>query len=109
MGGLILFVLRPGMIEVGELVKGLPAVSFCGSDEVRLRAPTRRKFAQSLHPREAWRRRVTIAQASSAGKLLDAGVNHTAPEPVLETLMEVPNLPQLLLDPTVFDPRLELT
>jgi hypothetical protein len=34
MGRLILFVLRPGMIEIGELVKGLLSVCLCGSDEM---------------------------------------------------------------------------
>ena len=52
---------------------------------------------------------IAVAQAASAGELLQPGVDHSAPESMLEALMEVADLPEFVLDPARFHSLLKIT
>src|SRR5437868_6251657 len=52
---------------------------------------------------------VAVAQAAAAGKLLQPGVKQASEETALETLVEIPDLPQFCFDPAGFNSLLKIT
>ena len=105
---LIFFVLGAGVIEVGELVESQLAIAFGGTNEVRFIAAVRGEFGQFLQVLVSRSRGIAGAQAASAGELLQAGVDHAAPESMLESLVEVADLPELVFDPARFHSPLKI-
>ena len=96
---LVFFVLGAGVVEVGELVEGQLAIAFGGAEQIGFIAAIRGQFAELLHVLVARSRGIAVAQAAAAGDLLQAGVDHAAPEAMLESLMKVADLPELVFDP----------
>ena len=62
---------------------------------------------QLPHARVAGPVPISIVQAAPTGHHLQTRVDHSREKAVLERLMEIPHLPQLFLDPALFDEVLE--
>ena len=62
-------------------------------------ATVRGKLGELLQILVSRGRRRVIVQAASAGDLLQAGIDHAAPESMLEALMKITDLPKLVFDP----------
>src|ERR1700756_508914 len=74
---------------------------------MRFIATVRRKIGKLFHAIVAGFRRVAAVETAAAGDLLQAGVEHSCPQAVLESLVEVADFPEFVLNPTVFDPTLK--
>src|SRR5689334_4045076 len=96
------------MIEVGQLVECELAVAFRISDQMSFRPTVWSQILQLFHACITRCRLIAISDATAAGDLLKASVNHAAPESLFEALVEVPNLPEFFLDPTALDSILKL-
>src|SRR5580704_13621233 len=99
MGWLVLFVLGAGVVEVGELVEGQLAVASDRTDEAGFVAAICGQLGESLQVLVSRGRGIAVAQTAAAGELLQAGVDHAAPESMLEALMKVADFPELVFDP----------
>lgn len=100
---LIFFMLGAGVIEVGELVEGELAIAFRRAKQMRFRAAVGsqvRQFFKSFGPGTVGG---TATQATSTGELLNPGVQHSPPEAMLESLVEVSNFPEFLFNPARVD------
>src|SRR5581483_2019038 len=104
---LIFLVLRAGMIKVRQLVEGELSFAFRRPKKVRFSTAVARQFAQFLHACIASGSQVVATHAASASELLNAGVDHSSPEAMLEALVKIPDVPKFFFDPAVFDPLLE--
>src|SRR6185437_415689 len=96
---LVLFVLGAGVIEVGELVESQLAVAFRGAEEMGVVAALGRQFGEFLEVLISRGRVIAVVQTAATAELLQASVDHAAPESVLEALMKVADLPEFALDP----------
>ncbi len=105
---LVLFVLRAGVIKIGQLVEREFAIPFCGAEQMGFGTAVRGEIGELLHMRVSSFCGITIAQAAAAGNHLQSGVEHAGKHTVFEPLMQVANFPELLLDPAGFDFLLEL-
>src|SRR5215472_2327273 len=74
---LVLFVLRRGVIDVGQLVEGELPVALCRTNNVRRGAAISRKIRQILHPLVTCMVAVVSAQPAAAANLLNPGVKHS--------------------------------
>ena len=100
---LIFFVLRPRVVQIGQLVEGQLAITFRWTDQLRVGSPICGQTGQRLHALVARHRSVAIAQAASAGNHLQPGVEYPGEHAVLKSLMQVADFPELFLDPAGFD------
>src|ERR1700738_5079294 len=96
---LIFFVLRARVIKVSELVERQLAIAFGRAEQASFLAAVGRQVTQLFHARVSGSSRIAVAQAASAGELLDAGVEHPAPETVFEPLVKISHLPEFFFDP----------
>ena len=99
MRGLIFLMLGAGMIKICQLVKCKLAIAFGIAEQMCFVAAISGKYRQFLHALISGSRRIAVADPAPPSELLQAGVQHSAPESVLEALMKVTNLPQLVFDP----------
>jgi hypothetical protein len=104
---LVIFVLRPRMIEVGEFVESEFAVAFGWTDQVGLCTSIGVQIGEMLQVFVAGVGRHAIAEAS-VEEFLENGVEHPSDHAVLESLMEIAHRKELVLDPAGFDVPLEL-
>ena len=74
--GLVFLVLGAGVIEVGELVEGQLAVAFGGTEQMRFGAAVGGQVGELASWLVPGVSRDSVAQAASAGDLLQAGVEH---------------------------------
>ena len=93
MARLVFLVMGAGVIDVGELVEGEPAVG------LRLLGRRRISLRELLHPLVSCPGRIACAPAAPSGYVLQRAVNCARPEAVLEPLMEIPHFPELILHP----------
>src|SRR5581483_5955835 len=99
---LIFLVLGAGVIEVSQFVEGQLAVTFKWTEKVGLIAAVGGQFRQFLHALITRYGGIARVHAASAGHLLDCGVEQARPQSMLEPLVEIADLPQLVLDPAIF-------
>ena len=66
-------------------------------------AAIRGQFGELLHVLIAGVWRIAVVEAASSGELLQAGVEHSCEKSMLESLMEVADLPEFIFDPAGFD------
>src|SRR6266542_4941686 len=91
------------MIEIGKLVERQLAIAFGWTKQVGFGASVRWQVRQLFHAGVARCARIAIPQAASAGKLLQASVEHPAPEAMFKALMKISYLPKLFFDPAGFN------
>ena len=96
---LVFFMLGAGVVEIGELIEGELAVALGRAKQMRFSASVRRQISQVAHVLVSGCRRITVAQASSAGHHLQSGVQHSCIHSVCEPLMQVAHFPQFFFDP----------
>src|SRR5207237_9621344 len=93
--GLILFVARSGMIDVGEAIESQFAIA--------LETFGRRAAVDLFVGFVAGVRAHGINQAAATGDLLERGVNESGKHPVREGLVKIANVPELFFDVTLLD------
>src|SRR6266567_7885632 len=91
------------MIKIGELVESQRSIAFGIPEQMTFRAAVGRQVTQVLHSRVPGRPRIAIAQAASAGQLLDARVERPAPEAAFKALMKIAHFPEFVFDPARFN------
>src|ERR1700722_2015533 len=106
---LVFFMLGTGVIEIGKFVEREFAVAFGGSKQVRFGPSIREQLRQLTHVLVSGFRRISIAQAPSAGDHLQSRVKHARIHSPLKPLMQVAHLPQFFFDPAGFNLFLEST
>ena len=81
------------MVQIGQLVEGELAIALRRADEPCFRPTVCGKLLEFFQSPVSGRAQITTANATPAGELLDAGVNHATPEPVLKPLVKIADLP----------------
>src|SRR5205807_214058 len=95
MAGLIFFVARARVVDVGKAIEGELAVAF---EPFRRRAAVDFFVGFVARVRAHW-----IDQAAATGDLLNCGVKKTAKHTVLKRLVKIADLPKLFFDVALVD------
>src|ERR1700730_2085595 len=100
--------LGTGVVEVSQLVESQLAIAFSRTGQASFVAAIRGQFGELCHVLVSRSRGIAVAQTAAACELLQAGVDHAAPESMLEALMKIADFPEFIFDPAQLPPPLKI-